>query len=77
MQNVSSDIGRSVKQVRLIKQDLEVKKQEAEAKNKTLSDLKVELSNKKLALDILLLTENDFKNEEVVSLNKEIVTELF
>ena len=33
--------------------------------------------NKKLLTDILSFTENDFKNEEVVSLNKEIITEIF
>ena len=37
----------------------------------------VTICNKKLAMDILSLTENDFKNEEVVSLNKEIITEIF
>ena len=35
------------------------------------------LCNKKLTIDLLSLTENDFKNEEVVSLNKEIITEIF
>ncbi len=35
------------------------------------------LFNKNLLPDILSFTENDFKNEEVVSLNKEIITEIF
>ena len=35
------------------------------------------LVNKKLFDGYLSFIENDFKNEEVVSLNKEIITEIF
>ena len=35
------------------------------------------LCNKKLAIKLLSLSENDFKNEEIVNLNKEIISKLF
>ena len=35
------------------------------------------LCNKNLAMEILSFTENDFKNEEIVSLNEKILTQIF
>jgi putative transposase len=35
------------------------------------------LCNKKLAMELLSLSENDFKNEEIVSLDEKILTQIF
>lgn len=47
LEDVYTDLGRSVKQVRVAKEDLDKKKSEAENRRKTYDDLLVELDNKK------------------------------
>ncbi|MFA6548222.1 MAG: peptidoglycan DD-metalloendopeptidase family protein [Candidatus Magasanikbacteria bacterium] len=47
LENVYTDLGRSVKQVRLAKEDLDKKKAQAEERRKTYDDLLVQLENKK------------------------------
>ena len=44
---------------------------------KSFGDRNGTLCNKKMAMELLSLTENDFKNEEIVSLNNKILTEIF
>lgn len=47
--NIYGDLGKSVKILRLAKEDLQNKQQQAESKKKTYEDLKKELENKKAA----------------------------
>ncbi|OGH95230.1 MAG: hypothetical protein A2538_01345 [Candidatus Magasanikbacteria bacterium RIFOXYD2_FULL_41_14] len=50
LESIYTDLGRSVKTVRLAKEDLQDKKVQASAKKKTYEDLKVELVNKQTDL---------------------------
>jgi murein DD-endopeptidase MepM/ murein hydrolase activator NlpD len=51
LENVYTDLGRSVKQIRLAKEELDKKKIEAESRHKTYEELLVELDNKKKDLN--------------------------
>jgi len=51
LENVYTDLGRSVKQVRLAKEDLDQKKAQAEERKKSYDDLIVQLENKKKDLN--------------------------
>ncbi len=51
LENIYTDLGRSVKQVRLIKEDLDKKKSQAEERRKIYDDLLVQLENKKKDLN--------------------------
>lgn len=51
LENVYTDLGRSVKQVRLAKEDLDIKKVQAEERRKTYDALLVQLENKKSDLN--------------------------
>jgi murein DD-endopeptidase MepM/ murein hydrolase activator NlpD len=51
LEDVYTDLGRTVKQVRLIKEDLDKKKAQAEERRKTYDELLVQLENKKKDLN--------------------------
>ena len=67
LENVYTDLGRSVKTLRLIKEDLDGKKKLVEARRQKYEDLKTELENKKKDLGEQMGYKQNFLNQTKAS----------